>query len=167
MHVTILCIKRSRLLCWGRDSSERWEHFKRGQSGGVLWRTVGNNLWWWLGHYWCSCGLQTTGIFYNRCVCNLHASVEYKGTLFFRWDARLLFSLFYFFTACFFFVATIWGRVLFKGGVYFFGKPGRQQWQLDKVHTHDTVTTVRHCQLTHSLSVRLSPWKWVVQHEHS
>ena len=29
---------------------------------------LGYSLWWWMEHYWCSCGLQTTGTSNNRCV---------------------------------------------------------------------------------------------------
>ena len=33
---------------------------------------------------------------------------------------------------------------IFGGGIYFFGKPGDINDELDKVHTSDAVTTVRH-----------------------
>ena len=39
----------SKLFCWWSNSSEGWNHQGR-QSGDVLWRSVGNNLWWWLEH---------------------------------------------------------------------------------------------------------------------
>ena len=43
------------------------------------------------------------------------------------------------------FFAVCFVRLLFEGGVYFFGKPTCRQW-VDKVHTSKTVTTTRHCQ---------------------
>ena len=44
--------------------------------------------------------------------------------------------------------ATIRGRLLFEGGVCFYGKPGpqRHQRRLDKVRTSEMVTVARHCQ---------------------
>jgi len=40
----------SKLFCWWSNSSEGWNHIQGRQSGDVLWRSVGNNLWWWLEH---------------------------------------------------------------------------------------------------------------------
>ena len=37
-------------------------------------------------------------------------------------------------------------RLLFEGGVYFFGKPGDINDGLDKVRTGETVTVARRCQ---------------------
>ena len=53
---------------------------------------------------------------------------------FFYQTPRLLFFLLH---------VLVW--LLFRDGVYFFGKSGDINDELDKVHTSDTVITVRHC----------------------
>ena len=64
-------------------------------------------------------------------ACTDNLSTQYSANFFDQMTRLLFFSLH----------VILW--LLLKGDVYFFGKPADM---LDKVHTSDTVTIVRHCQ---------------------
>ena len=57
----------SKLYRWP-NTSERWDNYDRGESGNLLWQDLGHHLWHKLGLPWCSGGMQTTRIPFNRWV---------------------------------------------------------------------------------------------------
>ena len=78
----------------------------------------------------------------DTCLQMYHiSSIRHHGYYLFRWS---------------FCAATIQRRLLFKGGVYFFGKPGDTNDGLDKVRTSETVIVARPVSSTCRLSLLLS-----------